>query len=207
MSKATILRDISNALKQNPLSVEKAHYTDIIIPVEQDPIAEYKRLQALNRAVVIECSKEEIASKINEVATKENITETLIPQSLMHLDLSIQKVCYDKTMEEMKDILFEIPCSVVEADYGVANLGITSMVSSSNQPRLASLITRCCVILLDKNKIKPNMSAVLCDVKAKYPQALPSNILFIAGPSRTADIELQVVFGVHGPQVVYVVLY
>ena len=34
----------------------------------------------------------------------------------------------------------------------------------------------------------------------------PSNILFIAGPSRTADIELKTVFGVHGPQQVYIIL-
>ncbi|MDD7346594.1 LUD domain-containing protein, partial [Helicobacter sp.] len=38
-------------------------------------------------------------------------------------------------------------------------------------------------------------------------EILPTNIIFVAGPSRTADIELQTVFGVHGPRVVYVVLY
>ncbi len=37
--------------------------------------------------------------------------------------------------------------------------------------------------------------------------ALPSNVLFIAGPSRTADIELITVFGVHGSQKVHLILY
>ena len=36
---------------------------------------------------------------------------------------------------------------------------------------------------------------------------LPSNVLFIAGPSRTADIELITVFGVHGSQKVHLILY
>lgn len=207
MSKAEILNKVNQALQQNPLINEKADYQDIIIPVEKDKVAEYKRLQQLNKAELIECDKSEIAKVIDEIMSKEGFNQTLLPQSLMDLELQVQKVCYDKQMEELRDTLFEIPCSVIEANYGVANLGIVSVLSSANQPRLASLITQCCIILLDKTKIMGNMSEVLHTVKQNYPEVLPSNILFIAGPSRTADIELQVVFGVHGPQKVYVVLY
>lgn len=40
----------------------------------------------------------------------------------------------------------------------------------------------------------------------KYSQQLPSSLHFIAGPSRTGDIEKTLVMGVHGPKDVFVLL-
>lgn len=207
MSKEKILHNITNALKRNPIPNDKGTYRDIIVPIEQEKVAEYKRAQIANRAELIECSEVEISQVVNEILHKEGIQSVLVPNNLSHLHLQSKRVNYDKPMEELKDELFSIDCAILEADYGVGNLGIVSVVSTHNQPRLLSLITRCCVILLKKEKILSNMSEVFSAIKEQYPQVLPSNILFIAGPSRTADIELQVVFGVHGPQKTYIVLY
>lgn len=208
MSKTTILNRISNALKSNPLESESAVYQDIILPVEQDKLKEYKRLQSFNKAEVFEVSEAEIAQTLQEIFQKENISKALISQTLEErFSFSIPTLTYNQSMENLKDELFSIECGVLEADYGVANLGVMAVTSSSNQPRLLSLITKHCIMLVKKEKVLANLSEVLKEVKKSNPNFLPSNILFIAGPSRTADIELQVVFGVHGPQKVYVILY
>lgn len=208
MSKATILNNIANALKSNPLSPESASYQDIILPIEQDRIKEYKRLQAFNKAEIFDIDEAQIAQTLQEIFAKEQITQALISKPLSsRLDFSIPTLIYDRAMENLKDELFEIECGVVEADYGVANLGVMAVISSSHKPRLLSLITKHCIMLVKKESILPNLSEVLKEIKKSHPNLLPSNILFIAGPSRTADIELQVVFGVHGPQKVYVILY
>lgn len=207
MSKAKILHNISKALAHNPLQNEKATYKDIIIPVEQDRIKEYKRLQEFNKAEVFETIEREIPQTLRTIFQKEQITQTLIPSTLENLEFSIPTLTYNKPMEELKNELFTIECGVLEADYGVANLGVVALTSSHIQPRLLSLITQHCIILLKKERILNNLSEVLSNIKIQHPNILPSNILFIAGPSRTADIELQVVFGVHGPQKVYVILY
>lgn len=208
MSKAKILNSLTRALKHNPLETEQASYQDIILPVESDLIKEYKRLQEFNKAEVFDIQENEISQTLQTIFHKEKIGKTLIPSTLKDkFDFSIPSLIYDKPMEEFKNELFEIECGIVEADYGISNLGVIALTSSKLQPRLLSLITKHCIILLKKDKIISNLSEALKKIKAANPDILPSNILFIAGPSRTADIELQVVFGVHGPQKTYVILY
>lgn len=207
MSKEKVLNNVQKALEKNSIKNEKGTYKDIIIPVESDILKEYKRGQENNKAVIYECDKGDISEKINEILAKENIGEVLVPESLKDIDIKADKMVYNVPVDEIREKLFNIECGIFEADYGISNLGVLSLTSSADQPRLLSLITRCSIILLKKENIEKNMATALKSIKDKSNGVLPSNILFIAGPSRTADIEFKVVLGVHGPQVVYIILY
>lgn len=119
---------------------------------------------------------------------------------------------YTQSVDCMRDRLFDISASIVQARCGIADLGVIALSSNENAPRLSSLITNICIYLLDKNHIVPNMLegikfAKEYERKRSGSEILPSNIILVAGPSRTADIELQTVFGVHGPRKTYTVLY
>ena len=119
---------------------------------------------------------------------------------------------YTQSVDSMRDRLFGISASIVQARCGIADLGVIALSSNENAPRLSSLITNICIYLLDKNNVVPNMLegirfAKEYERKRSGSEILPSNIILVAGPSRTADIELQTVFGVHGPRKTYTVLY
>ena len=119
---------------------------------------------------------------------------------------------YTQSVDSMRDRLFGISASIVQARCGIADLGVLALSSNENAPRLSSLITNICIYLLDKNNIVPNMLEGVrftkeYERKRSGSEVLPSNIILVAGPSRTADIELQTVFGVHGPRKTYTVLY
>lgn len=194
-----------------------------------------------NKSLIIESSKGDLPSAIAKILAEndseisasanagngsagENLKEILcncdldceleaVQNALKQANLqSYALLPYTQSVDSMRDRLFGISASIVQARCGIADLGVIALSSNENAPRLSSLITNICIYLLDKNHIVPNMLegikfAKEYERKRSGSEILPSNIILVAGPSRTADIELQTVFGVHGPRKTYTVLY
>ncbi|PAF41555.1 lactate utilization protein C [Helicobacter sp. 11S03491-1] len=210
MSKIQILNRIRSALNNNHIPSFDPHYKDILKYENTDLLQEYKRLQIANKAKVIQSQdlSRDVLDTLVEIEAKKVLYTLDLPFDIKDLEGNFETIAYDKKVEAIRSELFGIDTSIVKAVCGVANLGIIGIASSPYSPRLASLITLNCIILLDKNNIVPNLFEGTQMLKSKANKGiLPANLLFIAGPSRTADIELQTVFGVHGPQNVSVILY
>lgn len=212
MSKAQILNRVRSALDKNHIVKFEPCFKDILKSEYQDLLEEYKHFQTINRAKVIEsCTqnlKTDVLKAFEDMGAKKVLYALDLPFEATQLDGKFEKIAYDKSIEAIRSELFQIDTSILQGVCGVANLGIVGIVSSPLSPRLASLITLNCVILLDKIKIVKNLFEGVQALKARAKDGvLPTNLLFIAGPSRTADIELQTVFGVHGPQNVTIILY
>lgn len=91
------------------------------------------------------------------------------------------------------------------AQGGLADTGALALVSGPGRGRLASLLPPVHIALLPAQKLYPSLPAFL----AANPNAATegSNLVFITGPSRTADIELTLSMGVHGPKEIHVIIY
>jgi L-lactate dehydrogenase complex protein LldG len=76
--------------------------------------------------------------------------------------------------------------------------GTLVLRASPQQPRAVSLLPRVHLALVRPANLRADLAVVLRE-KRVDPYAV-----FVTGPSRTADIELTVTIGVHGPQVLYV---
>lgn len=87
---------------------------------------------------------------------------------------------------------------------GLADTGSLALVTQSTQARLVSLLPPLHIALLPVSRLYPTMAAFF----AAHPDVtqLGSNLVFVTGPSRTADIELTLTRGVHGPKFVHVIL-
>ncbi len=87
---------------------------------------------------------------------------------------------------------------------GLADTGALALINGPGRGRLASLLPPVHIALLPAQKLYPSLPAFL----AANPTATTesSNLVFITGPSRTADIEMTLSIGVHGPKEVYVII-
>ena len=90
------------------------------------------------------------------------------------------------------------------AEYTLADTGSLAVFASAAQPRLASLLPPCHVALVRRDKLLTGLDELL-DL---HPRPLDgtSSLVLITGPSRTADIEMILVRGVHGPGELHVIL-
>jgi L-lactate dehydrogenase complex protein LldG len=97
---------------------------------------------------------------------------------------------------------------ITGADYGLADTGTLVLRSVSGQDRGSSLLPPIHITLLERSRILPGtdelMSILTKDIKNEG--RMKSCITLITGPSKTADIELTLVRGVHGPGELFVIL-
>lgn len=101
-----------------------------------------------------------------------------------------------------KEQLFRAELGVSCAQWAIAETGTLVLDMGQERHRFASLLPPVHVALLPASRI-------LCDLGEALRtlgQPLPNTVTFVTGPSRTADIELQLVVGVHGPRELHVVL-
>ena len=87
---------------------------------------------------------------------------------------------------------------ITEADYLLPETGTLVLTSSADKPRAVSLLPRIHLAIVRPDMLRADMHQVFAEAKDQH------YLVFITGPSRTADIELTVTLGVHGPKNLYV---
>jgi len=87
----------------------------------------------------------------------------------------------------------------------LAETGTLMTVSGPDTPATVSLLPETHVAVVRASRIVPRMEEAWDLVRQAYGQ-VPRAVNFISGPSRTGDIEQQLVLGAHGPYRVHIVI-
>jgi L-lactate dehydrogenase complex protein LldG len=93
---------------------------------------------------------------------------------------------------------------VTGCDAAIAETGSLALITGRGKPRAASLLPPTHLALVRRDQLRPTMSGFFRERTRDLAAA--ANCTFITGPSRTADIELTLTVGVHGPGRVIVVV-
>lgn len=102
------------------------------------------------------------------------------------------------------DALSGIGLGLTGAHAALAENGGLVLVSGPGRGRLPSILPPVHVAIVAERRLR----ASLADLVREEPGLLAggSNVVIVAGPSRTADIEMTLTHGVHGPKHLHVVL-
>lgn len=111
---------------------------------------------------------------------------------------------YKKPLEESKDLLFKIDSAITSTRGGIAETGSLILWPSPEEPRLMSLIPPIHIAVLHAETIHNTFWDAMTN--ECWDSKMPSNVLLISGPSKTADIEQTLVYGVHGCKELVVLL-
>jgi L-lactate dehydrogenase complex protein LldG len=103
-----------------------------------------------------------------------------------------------------REAFFAADVGITGVDFLIAETGSLVILTAPGQPRSLSLLPPIHIAIADRGQLLPDLFD-LFERPARHPR-LPACLSLITGPSKTGDIELRLVTGVHGPGEVHVVL-
>lgn len=96
--------------------------------------------------------------------------------------------------------------TITLCEFLVARTGSVVISSRQQSGRKAGVYPDNHVIVARTSQLVLHLRDALKEIRTKYKEGIPSQITFVTGPSRTADIEKTLVQGAHGPKEVYLFL-
>ena len=160
-----------------------------------------ERFEALNGKLRVVPSREAARAAVDEILNGREAIASNAP-FLSECGLTARSGFRDRA--ELKAACAEAPVGITSAPYALALTGTLVLLSSDEEQRLVSLLPPAHIAVIPASRIQANLDELF--VRLPLPADVTSALVFITGPSRTADIEQILVRGVHGPGEVHVVI-
>lgn len=173
----------------------------------------FRTLIELAHAEVYSVTTANWVQKLWEVLTAKGLAELLVAPGTEHGQRALSQLplsgiaCkgYDRAIEGWKEEMFlNTPATLTTARAAIAETGTLILWPDENEPRLMSLVPPVHIVLLDASKIYNTFYEAM--QSEGWKNSLPTNALLISGPSKTADIQVTLAYGAHGPKELVVLL-
>jgi len=188
---------------QSPLSLRPAVYEPRQPESVDSEVArflgEIKKLSGLGQKL----STHEIESVLRGLVEEQNIRKATVWNTSF-----LKRLGISETLQSIGIVLIspnadkhemaQCDLGITEADFLLPETGTLVLRSSAEKPRAVSLLPRVHLAIVTPAALRADMHQVFEEAKDSH------YLVFITGPSRTADIELTVTLGVHGPKSLYV---
>lgn len=149
---------------------------------------------------IVDRFKESVESVAGHCIVTADVTDAV---NQIIADLKAQRIASSDNPPNAHDI-FQFDVGISNAQAGIAETGTLVLDSARERHRLVSLVPPVHIAIINASSIVETLGDALTLLQ-KDKEISPA-ITFITGPSRTADIELTMAIGVHGPRELYVIV-
>jgi L-lactate utilization protein LutC len=158
---------------------------------------------------------EEAIQRVVESAMRANANKAVLGKSDLLTRLRLATALHERGVEtweesaappqNSKGVLFAADVGITGVDALIAETGSIVLASRPGQARSPSLLPPVHIAVAERSQLVPDLFDMF-DLQFRPENPIPSCLTIITGPSKTGDIELRLVTGVHGPREVHVVL-
>lgn len=188
---------------QTPISphpaIDQARQPDAVDSEVACFLDEIKKLSGVGQKV----SASELDAALQTLITEQHIQKATVWETPRLRQLGITEILNSLGVELIspnagKHEMALCDLGITEADYLLPETGTLVLKSSADKPRAVSLLPRIHLAIVHSEMLRADLHQVFAESKNDH------YLVFITGPSRTADIELTVTLGVHGPKNLFV---
>ena len=144
-------------------------------------------------------------------STQEVFAALPLDAALANLGIANLTAAHDEknSRAAVREQIIQSDLGITGADYAVAETGSVVILPRPGLSRLVSLVPPIHIAIVQPQDVVATLDDVFLFRRLEYHRSGgdPDRYLnFITGPSRTADIEQQLVVGVHGPKEVHLII-
>jgi L-lactate dehydrogenase complex protein LldG len=180
-------------------------------PIEDPPARFLEELEAVGGHGQLVESQEEAREYVLSIA-REKDAKLLVRwdvEELAELDVDGPleeagvEVAVWRGIEDFREVAARADIGLSTAEWAIAETGSLVLTGGSGRGRTVTLLPPTYIAVIAAERVLPAVP----DAIEKYAGgAQPANVCFHTGPSRSGDIEMSLVVGMHGPGDVHVIL-
>ena len=214
-SRHRIFSRLHAATRQSPAPVLQPPAMPIKTYSQKEKIERLKTLMEAMRTEVHLTGATNWVNTVKDILKKREVKSllyahrTVIGETLAHHwandagDLP-KLIPYETEIEQIKKRVFTVEAGITSAIGAIADTGALILWPTEKEPRLMSIVPPIHIAVLKADTIHNSLSEVM--QKENWPAKMPGNVVLVSGPSKTADIEMTLAFGVHGPKELIVLI-
>jgi L-lactate dehydrogenase complex protein LldG len=196
-SKSIIIKRIKNGLSKARFkkNLKETGNKDLIFKKSEKPLIETfkEELIKINGEYYYFNTEEAFIKQLKEINNELSPVYCSDKDLIKYLEKA--NISYHTSFEHM-----EIKTGISSCEYLIARFGSVMVSSALAGARKVFSYPHTHIVIAKENQLVAELEDALDGIKLKYGSQLPSQIINITGPSRTADIEKTLILGAHGPK-------